>query len=239
MKSGRAQRWSTYHFRWESKNLGHSKYIDWDDFVDEFKAEFTLAHADTSAINRLETSMYYQKNRTLDDYMDEFQDLIAYSRYTDPKTIVVKFCRGLDPQIQNVVATMAFGRPSDSSPREWYKMACVVDQNRSVNEAFSSARQTVVPPARPVAAHLCDPPVPKEIPQKLLVASTPLCFHCKQPGDYGKDCPTRFDVQHLTVDELQEILGLRIAKLDVAPPNLPRIQQSEPKEEEDFHQDSE
>ena len=34
---------------------------------------------------------YYQKGRSLDDYIDGFQDLVTDSGYTDPKTIVVKF----------------------------------------------------------------------------------------------------------------------------------------------------
>ena len=52
---------------------------------------------------------YFQKARSLNDYLDEFQDLVTESGYTDPKTIVVKFRRGLYPQIQNAVAMMASG----------------------------------------------------------------------------------------------------------------------------------
>ena len=70
---------------------------------------------------------YYQKARPLDKYIDEFQDLIADSRYSDLKTIVVKFRRGLSAQIQNSIATMASRRPSDASPGAWYAMARVVD----------------------------------------------------------------------------------------------------------------
>ena len=82
--------------------------------------------------SRLESTAYFQKSRSLDDYIDEFQDLITEAGYTDPKTIVVKFRRGLNAQIQNVVATMASGRPSNTSPDEWYSMAQIVDQNRVV-----------------------------------------------------------------------------------------------------------
>jgi hypothetical protein len=57
---------------------------------DEFKREFCPAQV---AINRLESTTYFQKGRSLDDYIDEFQDLITDSGYTDPKTIVVKFWR--------------------------------------------------------------------------------------------------------------------------------------------------
>ena len=44
----------------------------------------------------LETSSYFQGKRTVDDYLDQFRDLIYDSVYTDLKTIVVKFRRGLD-----------------------------------------------------------------------------------------------------------------------------------------------
>ena len=46
-------------------------------------------HADSLAI--LESMAYYQKGCSLDDYIDEFQDLITESGYTNQKTIVVKF----------------------------------------------------------------------------------------------------------------------------------------------------
>jgi hypothetical protein len=126
-----------------------TRFLDWEDFRDEFKAEFTPAHADSLAINRLESTAYFQKSRPLDDYIDEFQDLVTEAGYTDPKTIVVKFRRGLNAQIQNVVATMASGRPSDTSPDGWYSMARVVDQNRATNEAFQSAYRGPTSASRP------------------------------------------------------------------------------------------
>ena len=86
--------------------------LDWEDFQNKFKKEFTPTHADSLAINHLESMAYYQKSRSLDDYIDEFQDLIMESGYTDLKMIVVKFYQGLNPQIQNAIASMALGRPS-------------------------------------------------------------------------------------------------------------------------------
>jgi Retrotransposon gag protein/Zinc knuckle len=244
MKSGRAQKWTTRIFRWENENSGQAKFIDWDDFTSEFKTEFTPAQADALAINRLESSAYYQKNRSLDDYMDEFQDLIADSGYTDPKTTVVKFRRGLNPLIQNAVATMASGRPSDASPQAWYKMARIVDQNRAANEAFSSAQRTFTPAYRPTPARLPAPaPTPVKTDDTRGVHPAPLCFRCKQPGHYGKNCPSRFDVRLLTADELQEILESKMAALDVASPvaspSLPPSQKLDEEKTEDFLLDSE
>ena len=53
--------------------------------------------------------------------------------YTDPKMAVVKFRCGLNPQIQNAVATMVSGRPADNDLSVWYSCARTIDQNRAIN----------------------------------------------------------------------------------------------------------
>ena len=95
----------------------------------EFRKDFCPAHSDASAINTLESTSYYQNARGVEDYLDEFLELVSELGYTDPRTIVVKFRKGLDPQIQNMIATMPYGRPLDTSPENWYKAAKTIDQN--------------------------------------------------------------------------------------------------------------
>ena len=72
-------------------------------------------------------------------------ELIAEAGYMDPKTTVVKFQKGLDPQIQNTIAMMAYGCPSDASLEDWYEVAKNVGQNRTANEAFKLAYQASGP----------------------------------------------------------------------------------------------
>ena len=91
MKYGRAGKWAARIFKWEEENEGYTKFLDWDNFKSEFQKEFCPANSDTVAINKLESTAYYQKNRSVDNYLDEFLDLIAESGYTDLKTLVVKF----------------------------------------------------------------------------------------------------------------------------------------------------
>src|SRR6266568_119751 len=60
-------------------------------------------------------------------------DLIEDSGYTDPKTIVVKFRRGLDCRISTALAGMATGRPSDTKLEAWFHLAIQIDQNHAAD----------------------------------------------------------------------------------------------------------
>ena len=257
MKSGHAQKWTTRIFHWEQEpeNFRANKFFDWENFCSEFKKEFTPAHSDALAINRLELAAYYQKNRPLDDYIDKFQDLVAKSGYSDLKTIVAKFHRGLSPQIQNAVATMSSGRPSDTNPDEWYSMARTVDQNRAANEAFTATHQPAAPTSHPFGTSLICPAPPPSKTSHAHIVLTPgnpvpmdlnaakkrvmelLCYRCNLPGHFRKSCPMRFDIQMMSMDELQEALEDRTVLLDVAPLDSPRLLEVSPEITEDFPQD--
>ena len=154
-------------------------------------------------------------------------ELVAEAGYTDPKIAVVKFQKGLDPQIQNTIATMAYGRPSDASPEGWYEAAKNVDQNRAANEAFKLAyrapastptRLTSVP-LRPVQpsqsrappnAYIHPTPstlVPMDIDSSRKKDPTLITYYrCHQLGHKAPDCPSRFDIRLLTNEELENEL---------------------------------
>jgi hypothetical protein len=137
MSQGRAQKWVNRIYQWEAlpANANAHYFVDWDHFRSIFRNEFYPLHADAVATNILEGRTYFQGNRNVDDYLDDFRDLIAESGYTSPKTIVVKFRRGLDPKIGDVVATMAANRPDDLDPEGWYEAAVRIHQNRAMNAA--------------------------------------------------------------------------------------------------------
>jgi hypothetical protein len=122
MNQGRAQKWANRVYHWEAvpANIGNHHFVDWDDFRSRFRTEFFPLHSDAVATNKLEGTSYFQGRWTVGDYLDEFQDLISDSGYGDPKTIVAKFRRGLNPSIADAVATMASGRPDDLDPEAWF-----------------------------------------------------------------------------------------------------------------------
>ena len=65
----------------------------------------------------------------MDDYLDTFLTLVSDARYTDPRTLVVKFHQGLKSSIQSQIATMPFGRPADTDLEAWYAAAWRIDQH--------------------------------------------------------------------------------------------------------------
>jgi len=104
-------------------------------------------------INTLEGTSYHQGGRTVDDYLDNFQTLVSDMGYTDPRTLVVKFRRGLKLGIQNQIATMLYGRPANTDPDTWYRAAWRIDQVCLANEAFQSvSRSTPFAPTKTVSA---------------------------------------------------------------------------------------
>ena len=247
MKSGRALKWAERIFQWEEKNGGYPRFLDWEEFRKDFRKDFCPAHSDVAAINKLESTNYYQKTRSVDDYLDEFVELVAEAGYTDPKTTVVKFRKGLEPHIQNTIATMAYGRPSDASPEDWYEAAKNIDQNRAANEAFKSAYRAPVPALRPMpnpvrptsfnSLRMLPPtkPVPTDIDtSRKKTVVVPSCYKCGEPGHKVPDCPLRFDIRSWTTEELEMEL---MTRKDVAKTE----NQSEENSElvEDFVQDSE
>jgi len=126
-KDGRAAKWSKNLFRQEA-DTGIFPIQSWTDFEQQFRSQFFPVNAEADAINTLEGSSYYQGNWTVDDYLDSFLILASDARYTDPRTLVVKFCRGLKLNVQSQITTMPFGRPADTNPEAWYAAAWRIDQ---------------------------------------------------------------------------------------------------------------
>jgi len=155
------------------------------------------------------------------------------------KTIVVKFHRGLNTQIQNAIATIPSGCPSDMVLTDWYTAARTIDQNWATNESFRSSYQTPsVAPTKTCPStfntvqfqapeqsvnhqHAPTPrnPVPMDINtsqkmQPLLFS----CYRCRKAGHKASNCPTQFDIRELSIDDLQTYLEDRLAELNAKHP---------------------
>ena len=188
----------------------------------EFRKDFCPAHSDATAINTLESTSYYQKTWGVDDYLDEFLELVVEVGYTNLRMVVVKFRKGLDPQIQNSIATMPYGRPLDTSPGDWYKAAKTIDQNQEANEAFQLASRPAPHPApcsTPISLVKINPiPVNTDVGLKKN-PPPPTCYRCHKTGHKAPDCPDKYDIRMSSVEELEmEIMVRRdVMKMEKIP----------------------
>ena len=193
----------------------------------------------------------------VDDYLDNFQTLVSDVGYIDPRTLVVKFRRGLKLGIQNQIATMPYGRPTDTDPDAWYRAARRIDQACLANEAFQSVSRSTpsgpaktvpvrpppmsvvrLPPAPPPLVTPKPPPptpsmgVPMDVDAARKTRSLPPrgCYRCGDVNHLVRDCPHHMDVCLLTSEQWDELFEDLLALKDAVPIEESCLSE----EEEDF-----
>jgi hypothetical protein len=90
-KGGRAASFAERILRQELWS-GKMCFASWSNFMEEFVSVFCPENEAITALMRLESDRYFQGKWNVEAYIDEFKDLINLSGYTDPITIVLKFC---------------------------------------------------------------------------------------------------------------------------------------------------
>jgi len=262
MKRDRAARFVDRTLRHESRE-SKVRYADWGAFYAAYTTNFCPANEATTALMRLETRSYFQNKRDVDEYVDEFEELIDMSGYSDPLVIVIKFRRGLNPTTQDKIAELGSDRPSDSDPEKWYAMARRLDQNRLANEAFQASNgrpQTVT--TTPTAARSVFPRALVQPQLRPTPAPTPMsrptqvyrpnvegprapnppraCFRCGSLEHLAPQCPTKLDIRAMTSDERESLLEDLLAAKDVAEEAEGEVQNEEEagRASEDFAQHS-
>jgi hypothetical protein len=113
MKSDWAARFVDRHMR-NYQLVGGLPYSTWQEFVAEFVAEFCPKNEVQTARTALETLKYFQGSRMVDEYVDEFREMVEQACYFEGAHIVMKFRQGLNPKIQDHIACLTSGRPYQS-----------------------------------------------------------------------------------------------------------------------------
>src|SRR6266481_3109768 len=144
MKSGRAALYANRILQGEASEILPA-FISWKGFELDFTSKFCPKNEVMVALTKLESTRYYQGRKAVDDYIDEFSELVEEAGYVDSLSIVMKFRRGLDRDIQDQIAELVQGRPEDDDPEGWYGAARMFDANRTANQAFHGTQRAMVP----------------------------------------------------------------------------------------------
>jgi hypothetical protein len=86
-------------------------FNDWSAFSKTFIDLFCPKNKQLMVLTKLEGTSWYQAKDSVDEYIDQFQELIDVVEYVDDKTIVIKFCKGLDLTVQNKVTMIGDNTP--------------------------------------------------------------------------------------------------------------------------------
>jgi hypothetical protein len=134
MKSGCAALYANSILRSEA-SWHVPSFLFWWDFKGGFISKFCPKNEVTAALTKLEFTCYYQRRKAVNDYIDEFLELIEEAGYVDGLSIVMKFQRGLDRDIQDQIVELVQGRPEDDDPEGWYSATRMFNVNQTANQA--------------------------------------------------------------------------------------------------------
>jgi len=119
MKSDHAATFTDHTIHYEMK-YDSPHYGLWDAFQKAFIKTFCLENKSTHALMCLESDHYFQGKRTVDAYVNEFEDLIDLSGYSDNLVIILKFRHSLNPILQDKIVESSRDCPLDNAPDKWY-----------------------------------------------------------------------------------------------------------------------
>src|ERR1700727_955709 len=138
MSIGRAAKFSARAMRPLSRT-GVPMFAGYAEFQKYFVANFCPVDEEMTAALALNDDAYFQGKRSVDEYIDEFTDLLEDAGLNDRLQVVLMFRKGLDPAIRTRIAEMVDGRPDDKVLQQWITAARRVEGNTLADRRFANA----------------------------------------------------------------------------------------------------
>jgi len=169
-----------------------------------------------TALTKLESKDYHQGRKAVDNYIDEFSKLVDEAGYMDGLSIVIKYWKCLDRDIQDQIAEMVKGRPADNDPEGWYHATHIFDANQMANQAFHGAHRTLAP----IPDDELTFPVPRT-PSLATLAALNVCGQCGEPKHLAGECPKAHDIHYMTLGEREDWLNQVLSQANIEMMEIP------------------